>query len=255
MHPLKNKIAIDVDDQVGIGNLGGVRIEGRPIEVAFFEPVGAGGDAGRANVKEIDTWRSFGRLAGLRFVVDGWGWTTSMSGSAAALKASRFIDALEADGKRRIDVVEYDVETKDIAWQKEFLLGKFVADGIGTKGIRGANGMLPDPTRSFTLGYRWGRPGVWTIEGRQDIGTSEAALAAESGLLVGPQLYDGSMNAPMWSYHYELRTWCRGDNPGKSSTRIPFDKIIPYTDARRENRLSGESECVLFATSRLTELF
>lgn len=269
-HPLRNNLAIDVDDMAGIGNIGGVRVENRPIMVVFCEAFGTGGFANRATVKEIDTWRSPAwaangqrRLYGLRFVPSGWGYVdeTPGSGSRAAKKFSDAITALEADGKRRIDVVEWDVETHNMAWQKEFLLG-----GVSpaTKGIRGAGGKLPNPKDRSTLGYRWGRPGVWTMEGRQGANGCAAHLAAKTGLWVGPQIYGGGMEPPGWSYQYEIRTWVLGTNPEKNcppqDMLVPIEQFIPYTDARRWDsvhngtRPEGEAETVLFATSRLTEL-
>lgn len=255
-HPLKGKLSIDVDDQIGLGNLAGYRVDGKPILAAFFEPVGAGGTAPRGTAKTLDAWRGFdgGRLAGLRFVPHNWSGFAGLTGSETAKKSSDYITALEKDGVRRVDVVEWDIETHDTAWQKEFLLGSAPDpndQATWTKGIRGRGGFLPDPSRAWTLGYRWGRPGVWTMEGRQDVGTSEAALAAETGLLVGPQAYDGAMTE-MWDWHFELLTWCLNANPQRpNGAQIPVTSMIPYYDARKALMPVGAVESVLFATSRL----
>ena len=238
-HPLRGKLAIDVDDQIGVGNIGGIRVDGRDIDVAFFDPRDP-----RVTPKLLDTWRSFGKLAGIRYVLE---WDAGLSPTAAALKASNYITKLEADGKRRVDVVEWDVETHDVPRQLEFLLGAF--DG-NTKGIRGAGGRLPNPIDPSTLGYRWGRPGVWTMEGRQDASTSAAARAAETGLLFGPQLYNGAMTE-QWDLWYEIQTWCLNSNPERpNGARIPLAKVIPYYDIRKGLRPSAPTEAILFATSR-----
>ena len=259
IHPLQGRIAIDVDDQAGIGNIGGMKVEGRPVTVAFFEPKGMPGSASpRATKSEIDLYRSWGKAAGLRFVPSGWGWVDgahAMSAAEAAKLASDAITLLESDGKRRIDVVEWDVETKNALWQVEFLLG---SESKGTKGIRGASGQFPNPSDPSTLGYRWGRPGVWTMEGRQDVTTSVAHLAAKTGLWVGPQIYSGTMSGKQWSWQYELQTWVKGTNIEKTCPPaeylVPLAQMIPYTDARDSLRSEGEAETVLFATSRATAL-
>lgn len=238
-HPLRGKLAIDVDDQIGVGNIGGIRVDGRAIDVAFFDPRDP-----RVTAKLLDTWRGFGKLAGIRYVLE---WDADLAPEAAAKKASDYITRLEADGKRRVDVVEWDVETHDHDRQVLFLVGNPIT---GTKGIRGASGRYPDSRFPETLGYRWGRPGVWTMEGRQDALTSAAADAAATGLLVGPQLYDGGMTE-QWDYHYELLTWCLNANPEKpNGARIPLNKLIPYYDIRKALRPTAVSEAILFATSR-----
>jgi hypothetical protein len=235
VHPLRGKLAIDVDDQIGIGNIGGIRVDGRKIGVAFFDPRDP-----RVTAKFIDTWRGFGKLAGLRYVLE---WDSNLSSADAAKKASDYITKLETnpDGTttRRIDVVEWDVETHDIPRQAEFLIGDAAK---ATKGIRGANGRLPSSADPSSLGYRWGRPGVWTMEGRQDTNSSVAQFAAVTGLLVGPQLYDGAMTE-CWDLWYEIKTWCLGAG-------VPIDKIIPYYDIRKGLRPSDVTEAILFATSR-----
>jgi hypothetical protein len=241
-HPLRGKLAIDVDDQIGVGNIGGIRVDGRDIDVAFFDPRDP-----RVTAAFIDTWRGFGKLAGIRYVLD---WDKNLEPAAAALKASNYITALEKDGVRRVDVVEWDSESKDYDREVEFLVGKPVTVSGGTKGIRGRGGRLPDPSLTMTLGYRWGRPGVWTMEGRQDNSTSAAATAADTGLLVGPQLYNGAMTE-QWDYHYELLTWCLNANPEKpNGAHIPLDKLIPYYDIRKGLRPTAVSEAILFAASR-----
>lgn len=255
-HILKDRLSIDVDQNPdtgwpnGLTKLSQVRIDGRPIALAFFDPR-------TTTLIQVKKWIALGGLAGVRYVPHSWDSTNgqgtpTISPEAAALKGSNYIGQYEQDGVRRISAVEWDVETKDRVWQQDFLVGNAMR---GTKGIRGANGMYPNPADPTTLGYRWGRPGVWTMEGRQDTTTSIADLAAVSGLLVGPQVYDGSMVANQWSWHYELRTWCLNSNPGKAGANIPLASMLPYTDADKRFRLSGDVEAVLFATSRLTELY
>ena len=249
-HPLRGKLAIDVDDAIGVGNIGGIRVDGRKIEVAFFDPRDP-----RVTGKLLDTWRGFGKVAGIRYVLD---WDKDLAPEAAARKASDYIAALEFDGKRRVDVVEYDVETHDYHRQITFLLGDPVT---GTKGIRGAMGRYPDSADKTTLGYRWGRPGVWTMEGRQDAGTSAAAEAATTGLLVGPQLYNGGYTRPdgtkvpdmteQWDLWFEIQTWCLNSNPDRpNGAHIPVGQILPYYDIRKGLRPVGVAEAILFATSR-----
>lgn len=242
-HPLRGKLSIDVDDAIGVGNIGGIRVDGRKIEVAFFDPRDP-----RTTPQLLDTWRGFGKLAGIRYVLE---WDAGLAPEVAAKKASDYITKLEADGKRRVDVAEWDVETHDLDRQLRFLLGSRSDDDTGAlKGIRGAGGFLPDPGRQFTLGYRWGRPGVWTMEGRQDAGTSAAAQAAATGLLVGPQLYDGPMTE-CWDLWFEIQTWCLNSNPERpNGARIPIDKLIPYYDIRKGLMPVGVNEAILFATSR-----
>ncbi len=238
VHPLKGKLAIDVDDQIGVGNIGGIRVDGRKIDVAFFDPRDP-----RVTAKLLDTWRGFGKLAGIRYVRE---WDKALTGVAAAKKGSDYISNLEKDGVRRVDVVEWDVENKDRTDQDAFLLGSSVD---GSKGIRGAGGLFPNPKNPATLGYRWGRPGVWTMEGRQSISTSSAHLAAATGLLLGPQLYDGGMTQ-QWDLWYEIRTWCLNTNPDKKGANVPLEQFIPYYDIRKGLRPVDVTEAILFATSR-----
>jgi hypothetical protein len=243
-HPLRGKLAIDVDDQIGVGNIGGIRVDGRDIDVAFFDPRDP-----RVTPKLLDTWRGFGKLAGIRYVLE---WDKDLAPEAAAKKASDYITALEKDGKRRVDVVEWDVETHDHDRQLRFLLGSREEQDNGSwlKGIRGAGGYFPGSSPPQTYGYRWGRPGVWTMEGRQDATTSAADYAATSGLLVGPQLYDGDMTE-CWDLWYEIQTWCLNANPERpNGARIPIGSLIPYYDVRKALRPSAVSEAILFATSR-----
>jgi hypothetical protein len=88
------------------------------------------------------------------------------------------------------------------------------------------------------------------MEGRQDVTTSAADAAATTGLLVGPQLYNGGMTE-CWDLWYEILTWCLDANPEKSNgARIPLDKLIPYYDVRKALRPTAVSEAILFATSR-----
>lgn len=247
-HVLKNKLSIDVDDQIGLGNLGGVRIDGKKIEAAFFEPIGAGGDAPRATVAVLDEWKSWGRAAGVRFVPHNWKPFAGKSGSEAAKMCSDMIADLEKDGKRRVDVVEWDIETHDIFWQTEFLLGSAVK---GTKGIRGSHGKFPKPGDASSLGYRWGRPGIWTMEGRQDTNTSVAHLAAATGLLIGPQCYDGAMTQ-IWDTWFEIETWVLNTNRERpNGARVPIEQFVPFYDARKSLFPVGSNEAVLFATSRV----
>jgi hypothetical protein len=244
-HPLRGKLAIDVDDQIGVGNIGGIRVDGRDIDVAFFDPRDP-----RVTPALLDTWRGFtGKFAGIRYVLE---WDRNLAPETAAKKASDYISRLEADGKRRVDVVEWDVETHDVPRQLAFLNGSRQDDDSGSwlKGIRGRGGFAPDPSAPQTLGYRWGRPGVWTMEGRQDTTSSAAAQAAVTGLLVGPQLYDGAMTE-CWDLWYELLTWCLNANPERpNGARIPVGLLIPYYDVRSSSRPAAVSEAILFATSR-----
>lgn len=263
MHPLKGILSIDVDDNTGLGNIAGVRVEGRPITCAFFEPVGAGGTAPRGTKETLRTWRNFGegRIAGFRFVPHNWSAFVGKTGSEAAKICSDMIDAVEwstVAGKRvyerLVDVVEWDIENvlghHDMPWQMEFLNGK-----PGTKGIRGANGKPLDRNDPTTLGYRNGRAGVWTMEGHQDINTSAGAQAAASGLLIGPQAYNGPMTEA-WDPWYEVLTWCQNANPDRpNGAKVPTDQFLPYYDARKILRPVGIVETVLFATTRLTELY
>lgn len=254
IHPLKDRLAIDVDGDPatswpnGLTKLSQVKVDGRPIAVAFFDPR-------FPNCRKyIDQWRSLGRLAGIRYVPHSW--DAGKTGQECAMIMSAYVAQFETDGVRRIDVVEHDIETHDLVFQSDYLLGKVLPDGKTiTKGVRGAGGKLPNPKDPNTLGYRWGRPGIWTMEGRQDTTTSLAHIAAQTGLLVGPQLYDGSMKANQWSCWYEIKTWCLNANPGKQGASVPLDKFLPYTDADKRFRLTGDVEAVLFATSRLTELY
>jgi hypothetical protein len=280
LHPLKGKLSIDVDDQIGLGNLASAKVGGKPILVAFFEPADPGyGDAPRGDVKTLKEWRGFGagRLSGLRFVPHNWRLFDGLSGSAAAKVCSDYITKVEAGGQRIVDVVEWDIETHDTAWQKDFLLGSAPDpndQSTWTKGIRGRGGFLPDSTRTWTLGYRWGRPGVWTMEGRQSTNSSFAAVAAETGLLVGPQCYNGAMTQS-WDLWFEIQTWCLNNNPDRpNGAQIPVTQMIPYYEARSRMGLAalqkavedraipdpfpalsilpvGANESVLFATSRL----
>lgn len=256
MHVLKNKLSIDVDDQIGLGNLGGIRIEGKPILCAFFEPAAPGmGDCPRGDVKTLQTWRGFGggRISGLRFVPHNWPAFKDMDGDQAAKVCSDYITKVELEAKARIvDAVEWDVETHSLQWAKEFLVGKSEAEGGPTKGIRGAGGFLPDPVRAWTLGYRWGRPGVFTTEGRQDTTTAQAALAVEAGLLFGPQCYNGAMSEA-WDLWFELQTWVLNANPQRpNGARVPITSVLPYYDAKKELFPKGAQETVLFASSRLS---
>jgi hypothetical protein len=123
-------------------------------------------------------------------------------------------------------------------------------DGVAIKGFRGRGGVLPDASKTETLGWRWGRPFVYTFEGRQARSTAAAVTAARAGGLIAPQLYNGAMTEE-WPWHEELRTWCRTDGP----QTIPFNRMIPYIDADRRHRDVGHREAILFATSRLTELY
>jgi hypothetical protein len=247
MHPLKGVLSIDVDDQISLGSLGGLRYDDRPVTCAFFDPRDP-----RVTPAFADAWRSFGRRFGLRYVPHSW--DPGLSAKDAAKKVSDYIAALEADGKRRVDAVEYDTETHDVTWQHDYLIG---ADGTTDKGIRGRGGKLPDPHDPATLGWRWGRPGVYTFEGRQSTQTVEAPLAASCGLLVGPQCYDGDMTE-LWSWQYELRTWVLNANPDRPGATIPLELMIPYADARPHGAtvpnwaryIPGDVEAVLFASSR-----
>lgn len=265
-HPLKNRIAIDVDVNPATGWGGGLpklanvilkdnhgTPTGQKVTGVLFDP-----RQPWCTKDFIDYAHTLFPVVGIRYVPAGWD-DTLLSPEVAAKKGSDYISALENDGKRRIDVVEWDVELHDAAndyWCTKFLLGYKKADGTVLKGIRGAGGKLPNPADPSTLGYRWGRPGVWTMEGRQDASTGPIQAAANSGLLVGPQCYYGDMSGPPLDPNFEARTWVLNDNPERpNGAKIDPHRFYPYYDANRQCRPLGISETVLFATSRLTELF
>lgn len=240
-HVLKGKLSIDVDDAISLGSLSGLRFGGLPAMLAFFDPRDP-----RVTIPFLDAWIELGRLAGLRYAPQSW--DSGRSPEECAAIGSNYVKELEEDGVRRIAAVEWDVETHDRLWQLKFLLGSVDVDGTRHKGIRGAGGSYPDPTRPATLGLRWGRPGVWTYEGRQDAGTAAAAEAARTGLLVGPQPYNGAMTE-VWDLWYEVLTWCLDANPARpNGAKIPLASLIPYYDARRLPAWPVEG--VLFSSSR-----
>lgn len=252
-HPLKNRLSIDVDVNPktgwpgGLEKLAAVRIDGKAITGVLFEA-----REPWVTREFLDYAHGLFNVVGLRFAPGAWD-----KGSDPAASAKRWSDRiseLESDGKRRVDAVEWDVETSDLGWETEFLLGSAAK---GTKGIRGALGMYPSTTSSSTLGYRWGRPGVWTMEGRKSAGYSAAHLAARTGLLVGPQCYWGGMQitdvADPW---FEIRTWVLNNNPDRpQGANIGLDKFLPFYPAAREHRMIGQNEAILFAATTLTELF
>jgi hypothetical protein len=239
-HILENKLSIDQDSSVttgwpdGLRGLRDTRIEGRPIEVCFFDPR-------TVPVAVLRQWEGVGynRISGLRMDPSWWGGTSVDAG----VMAKKFSDQIETFQPK---VVEYDVENKDVMWQIRFLLGTTLADGTRVKGLRGCGGDYPDPSRPETLGYRWGRPFVWTFEGRQTSATNAAHIAAAAGGKIGPQPYDGSMNEH-WDLWWEIKTWVL-------SGLVPLKSFLPYYDADAKHRPGGVSEAVLFATSRCTEL-
>lgn len=244
-HILDNRLAIDVDNDPatgwpnGLTKLRDIQLDGRPIEVAFFSPL-------LHSPKHLDQWKGFGRVAGLRFGPEWWGTPDPL---VCAKIFSDAIGRFESDGKRRVDVAEYDIETHDLAWQLAFLLGTRDEDDSAswTKGIRGGGGMYPDPAKPQTLGYRWGRPFVYTFEGRQDQTTSAGDVAAKAGGKVGPQPYNGAMSE-VWDDNREFITWVR-------SGLVPASRFTLYRDAAQAHRPRGMTEGILFATSRLTELY
>lgn len=252
-HPLRDRLTliIDVDPATGwpggLNKLKGVRLDTKPITGLLVDP-----RMSFATAKWIDQSKLLFPMIGVRF---GSGWDYYPGDPSAAAKAgSDFITHLEADGKRRVDAVEWDIETSDFEWEKEFLLGSSTR---GTKGIRGANGKMPNPNDGTSLGYRWGRFGVWTMEGRKAQPYSAAELAAKTGLLVGPQNYWGGISIlgaldPM----FDLQTWCLNNNPDRpQGAKIPLSQILPFMPANRAHRMAGSAQAVLFAATQLTELY
>lgn len=266
-HPLDDRIAIDVDQDHtkgwpgGLAKLKQVRIGDRPISVLFFDPHEKKPDGTYwVTSKTLDDAAALGFVPGMRYVSH---WDDGADPDQAALIGSTHISRLEADGKRRVQVVEWDVEQQqgghDVDWQTKLLIGWTTPGGARVRGLRGCGGFYPDPKDPSSLGYRWGRPFVFTMEGRQNKTSSAALVAARAGGKVGPQCYNGAYdNVPdmdeMWDPWWEIRTWVLGEN-GNDGEKIPLTSFIPYYDARKAKRLSGVSETVLFATSRLTELY
>jgi hypothetical protein len=251
-HPLKGKLSVDVDNDHVLGWPGGldklarVRVDGTPIGAAFFDPHmrREGGDR-VVTPATLDEALHHGILPCLRYDTS-WDGGPGTPPEVCAQRGSEHIAWFERDGKRRVVAVEWDNESHDALWEMRFLLGYVTDDGRRVKGIRGCGGSFPDPARPETLGYRWGRPFVWTFEGRQTVAQSAANHAAKAGGLVGPQLYNGPMTET-WSMWREIRYWV--------GVGVPIEQLLFYVDARRRNRDSGVDEAVLFATSRLTELY
>jgi hypothetical protein len=258
-HLLDNLVSIAVDNDhlrgwggTALAKLRDVRADDAVISCAFFDPhitvpandpLGRRAGDGIVTKGTIDEWASYGRIAGLRIDPSWLDWPAPED---AAKWASDQIARFDEPGKRRIQVVEYDVETHNVAWQIHFLLG-YISNGVRVKGIRGCGGDYPDPTKPWTLGWRWNRPGVYTFEGRQTVETSAGDVASRCGLKIAPQLYNGAMTE-VWDAQREFRYWCgvTGVSPGAFTV---------YSDARREHRPKGIRDQILFATTRLTELY
>jgi hypothetical protein len=265
MHPQFGKLGIDIDDDFrtqwggGLSKLSRVRVNGQPVAVWYFDPhlKQANGDW-VTNPADLETSKNLGATPAMRFVTS---WYDGQPPEVVAKAGSDFIARLDA-GTRRVACVEWDVELQqgkhDIGWQQKFLLGYRVVTNQQTtmfKGIRGAGGLFPNPKQPASLGYRWGRPGVWTMEGMQDASSNVANLAAETGLLIGPQCYNGPMSE-RWDAWFEVLTWCMDSNPWRQfGAKVPIEKFIPYYDARKDMRFPNQNYTVMYATSRLTELY
>src|SRR5207253_117217 len=161
---------------------------------------------------DLDEWIGYGRLAALRFAPGWYGWP--VPGDCAKIFSDTIGD-FEHDGVRRVAVVEYDVEpphntpeetARFLTWQTDFLLGYKMTDGTIVKGIRGAGGKYPNQKDPTTLGYRPGRPFVYTFEGRQTEKQAAAGTAARAGGKVGPQPYNGAMTE-VWDDNREFIQW------------------------------------------------
>jgi hypothetical protein len=253
VNPLSNVLTVCVDNDVATGWPGGLAKLGRVKIDDYALIMNALFDARIASAALLDEWRSLPgltRQAGIRYDPK-WDGAPETPPEACAAMASAHISALEQDGVRRVAVAELDVENHNVVWQEKFLLGFTTPGGVRVKGWRGRGGSLPDASLVDTLGWRWGRPFVYTFEGRQAGNTAAAVIAARAGGLIAPQLYNGAMTEE-WPWHEELRTWCR---PGQGAQVIPFNRMIPYIDADRRHRDVGHREAILFATSRLTELY
>lgn len=251
-------VAVDTDHQLGwpgnLPKLRTVRADDAAISVALFDPHltvkkddpdGRKEGEGVVTKDTLDNWRKLGGIPGLRLDPSWIDWPEP---GEAAKWASDQIARFDDYGIRRVDVVEYDVETHTRDWQVRFLLGYTTATAR-VKGIRGQGGDYPDPSKPWTLGWRWGRPGVYTFEGRQTMGTSAGDVAARAGLKVAPQLYNGAMDQ-VWDGQREFRYWCvDADFPVSPSA------FTVYSDADRDNRPHGLRDQLLFATTRLTELY
>jgi hypothetical protein len=264
-HILDNRIAVDVDNDHrtgwpgGLSKLAAVTLDqAQTIGVAFFDPHLVDAQAQRIVTQAtLDEWKLKGRIAGLRFGPNWYGWPEP---SWCAKIFSDEITRLEAnpDGTttRRVDVCEYDVEpphntAEETAyyrdWQIKFLLGYARSDGSFAKGIRGAGGYYPDSRDPRTLGYRWGRPFVYTVEGRQTLAQIPADVVVRAGGKFAPQPYNGAMTE-VWDDMREFQTWVR--------TGIVLPGFFTlFGDAAQAHRPLGMRERILFATSRLTELY
>lgn len=251
-HPLKNTIAIDcVGDWKlawpgGLDKLLSARVDAqRPVGLFFLDPIAKRTD-GTLIWDEV-TGRylaSQGRKVGVRYVPHSW--DAGLDPILAAAKAKAYRDWYANRGVP-VACFEHDIENvvwkgvqHSLEWQLAYLLGT-----PGHKGVAGANGSLPDPSKPDTQGLLYSVPGVWTMEGRQSTNTSSAGVAAVCGMLVGPQAYNGDMTE-MWSLWREVVYW---------GQRCGLDHFIPYLDARSLLRAKGEFEAVLYDTTRLTELF
>lgn len=246
-HPLENAVALVIDAEVSTGWGGGLpkilTLEDPEIEAVTFDPR-------MVSLDEVNEAIDLGLLVGVRYDP---AWDKNAAGKlpdpqVAAKRASDYIAQFEKDGERRIDYAEYDVETHDVHWQISFLLGDMV-NGLPTKGIRGQGGQLPNAARPETLGYRWGRPFIYTFEPGQSPTTCAAGTAFRAGGKIGPQLYDKNMKArDMW---WEIRAWHLGAKIPLESIRFFYSAAAP---GERNGRPSWISQGVLFAASTCTEL-
>jgi hypothetical protein len=259
-HLLDNTVAIDVDNDHlmgwggGLAKLRDVRVDDAVIGAAFFDPhltvptndpKGRHAGDGIVTKNTLDDWRGFDRrFAGLRFVPE---WYGAPEPGVMAKILSDEIARFDDVGIRRVDVFELDVETHDVEYQTKLLLGYTTSGKVRVKGVRGCGGDYPDPTKPWTLGYRWARPGVYTFEGRQSTAQSAGDVAARCGLKIGPQGYNGAMSE-RWDVSREVAYWLR-------TVGVSPSFFMPYVDAKKDGRPFGMRDVVLFATTRLTELY
>lgn len=241
-HVLKGKVAIDVDNDIHTGWPGGLekigKVKDPAITCLLFDPR-------VVTLADVKAALTLGFLVGIRYDP---AWDKDSAGNypkpeVAAKRASDYVAKCEADGVKRVSFVEYDVETHDRVWQIKFLLGYKVGTTI-LKGVRGAGGQFPDPAKPETLGYRWGRPFVYTFEPGQSTATCAADVAQLAGGLVGPQLYDKNMKRR--DMRWELKTWVE-------EALVPFERMWFYYGAN--DRPSWIFEGCLFATTLLPELY
>ncbi len=242
-HPLDNNVSLVIDAEVATGWGGGLpkitTVTDPEIQALTFDPR-------MVSLAEVKEAIRLGFLVGIRYDP---GWDNYPAPHVAAKRASDYIGMFEQDGVRRISFGEYDVETHDTHWQLRFLLGDRLPDLTVTKGIRGAGGMFANPADPSTLGYRWGRPFIYTFEPGQSPTTCLAKTAWQAGGKIGPQLYDKNMKPrDLW---WEIRTWHLGAGIPLEAFRFFYSAAAPGTV---NGRPSWISQGVLFAATTCTEL-